>query len=100
MTSIQIKTNNQARPLLTYDELTTKQQAFFGELELEQVDNWKGFVFKGQAYCLDDFVMFSEHSEEKKLGWDGGMAQNAFHAVIVKLDMQNLDSVVVGQLFC
>lgn len=97
---MQIKTNNQARPLLTYDELTHKQQAEVGELELEQVENWKGFVFKGQVYCLDEFMILSDGSEEKAAGWDGAMAQSAFHAVLVKIANRDFDSVIVGQMFC
>lgn len=100
MTTLTIKTNNQARPLLTYDELTAKQQVEVGELELEQVERWKGFVFKGIVYSLDDFTILSDCSEEKAAGWDGAMAQSAFHAVLVKLDMSDLDSVIVGQVFC
>lgn len=97
---MQIKTNNQPRDLITYDELTEKQQAELGELELEEVESWKGFVFKGQVYSLDDFTIYSEGSEEKALGWDGGMAQSAFHAVVVKIADSDFDSVVVGQVFC
>lgn len=97
---MQIKTNNQPRDLITYDELTVKQQADLGELELEEVESWKGFVFKGQVYSLDDFTIYPEGSEEKALGWDGGMAQSAFHAVVVKIADSDFDSVVVGQVFC
>lgn len=97
---MQIKTNNQPRDLITYDELTVKQQAELGELELEEVESWKGFVFKGQVYSLDDFTIYPEGSEEKALGWDGGMAQSAFHAVVVKIADSDFDSVVVGQVFC
>ena len=97
---MQIKTNNQPRDLITYDELTVKQQAELGELELEEVERWKGFVFKGQVYSLDDFTIHPEGSEEKALGWDGGMAQSAFHAVVVKIANSDFDSVVVGQVFC
>ena len=97
---MQIKTNNQPRDLITYDELTVKQQAELGELELEEVESWKGFVFKGQVYSLDDFTIYPEGSEEKALGWDGGMAQSAFHAVVVKIANSDFDSVVVGQVFC
>lgn len=97
---MQIKTNNQPRDLITYDELTEKQQAELGELELEEVESWKGFVFKGQVYSLDDFTIYAEGSEEKALGWDGGMAQSAFHAVVVKIADSDFDSVVVGQVFC
>lgn len=97
---MQIKTNNQARPLLDYYQLTEKQQSSLGEMELEQVEQWAGFVFKGQVYSLDEFMMLPEGSEVKKQGWDGAASQSAFHAVLVKLDMKNLDSVVVGQMFC
>lgn len=97
---MKIKTNNQARPLLTYDELTHKQQAELGELELEQVESWKGFVFKGNVYSLDEFTILSDGSEEKAAGWDGAMGTSYFHAILVKLDMKDLDSVIVGQMFC
>lgn len=100
MTTLNIKTNNQARPLLSYYDLTEKQQAELGELELEQVESWKGFVFKGNVYNLDEFIILSEGSEEKALGWDGAAAQSAFHAVLVKLDHKDFDSVIVGQVFC
>lgn len=95
-----IKTNNVSRPLLSYYDLTEKQQAELGEMELDQVESWKGFVFKGNVYSLDEFTILSECSEEKALGWDGASAQSAFHAVLVKLADKDFDSVVVGQVFC
>lgn len=94
-----IKTNNVPRPLLSYYELTEKQQAELGELEMDQVDSWKGFVFKGMTFSLDEFLILSEGSEEKKLGWDAAMGTSYFHAILVKLCESDLDSVVVGQVF-
>lgn len=98
---MQIKTNNQARPLLSFYELSrVHQDEVINERGALECDDWKGFVFKGQLYNLDDFMRFSDESEERKMGWDGGMAQSAFHAVVVKLDSSDLDSVIVGQMFC
>ena len=98
---MQIKTNNQARPLLSYYELTKEQQSeVAADVGQDNCEDWKGFVFKGQLYNLDDFIRYSDESEERKLGWDGGMAQSAFHAVIVKIADSDFDSVVVGQVFC
>lgn len=100
---MKIRTNNVPRPLLAFSELNADQRtvaiAEF-DLDAERQEYWKGFVFKGELYQLDDFVKFSDDSEEKKAGWDGVMGQSAFHAILVKLDMRNLDSVVVGQMFC
>ena len=97
---MQIKTNNQPRPLLSFYELTKVQQSeVTDDVGEDNCEEWKGFVFKGQLYNLDDFMRFSDESEERKMGWDGSMAQSAFHAVIVKLDI-DLESVIVGQVFC
>ena len=100
---MKIRTNNVPRPLLSFYELNDCQKAvlqeendFFSEA---RADEWKGFMYKGELYSLDNFVIYSDGSEEKALGWDGGMAQSAFHAVIVKLADTNFDSVVVGEIF-
>lgn len=95
-----IKTNNVPRPLLSYYELTKKQQEELGEMELEQVDRWTGFVFKGQVYDIEEFMVIPVASESRKQGWDAASSQSAFHAVLVKLSHENFDSVVVGQQFC
>lgn len=101
MPTMTIKTNNVPRPLLSFYELTEKQQVeVTDDIGKEHCEDWKGFVFKGQIYNLDDFTIYSKDSEERKQGWDGGMGQSAFHAVVVKLDSSDLDSVVVGQMFC
>lgn len=98
---MQIKTNNVPRPLLSFDELTRHQQdEVINERGALECDDWKGFVFKGQMYSLDNFTIYPEGSEEKTLGWDGGMVQSAFHAVVVKIADSDFDSVIVGQVFC
>lgn len=99
---MQIKTNNVPRDLLTWFDLTKEQQDYLdlvGWAE-ESAEDWKGFVFKGQVYSLDDFTILADGSEEKAAGWDGAMAQSAFHAILVKLADTDFDSVIVGQQFC
>lgn len=96
-----IKTNNQPRPLLSFCELTRVQQdEVINERGALECDDWKGFVFKGNVYSLDEFTILSDGSEEKAAGWDGAMGTSYFHAILVKLDMKDLDSVIVGQMFC
>lgn len=102
-----IRTNNVPRHLLTFDELTAKEKCevlslcSYTDVELEEAkDSFKGFRFKGELYNLDDFIILSDSSEEKALGWDAAMAQSAFHAVLVKLADTDFDSVVVGEQFC
>ena len=95
------RTNNVPRPLLSFYELARVQQdEVINERGALECDDWKGFVFKGQLYNLDDFVVYTDGSEEKALGWDGGMGQNAFHAVVVKWSGTSFDMVVVGEVFC
>lgn len=98
--TITIKTNNVPRSILSFNDLSDYDKQEVLSFGMQDTDQWKGFMFKDELYDLNDFAILSEGSEEKALGWDGAAAQSASHAVLVKLDHKNFDSVVVGQVFC
>lgn len=81
-----IKTNHQPRPLLDWQDLSSKEKA-----DLQHAKLGTGFFrFKGAAYTLSDFERLPTGSMP---GWDGSMATSATTGVLVAASE---DSVVVG----
>jgi hypothetical protein len=89
-----IVTNNQPRALLDGMDLTDKEKADFDWLE--NIDEMSGqFVrYRGQAYCLDEFMVL-QTDEGPLADWHGYAAQSAFSAVLIRLDEHN-ETVTMG----
>lgn len=95
---MKIISNNQPRPLLGWWDLSDKEQREFGWLESEE-DRYSAvfFRYKGQAYCLDEFVRTDTGGSLSD--WDGVHATSAFSGVLVKYIHGLDDEIVVGRCY-
>lgn len=95
---MKITTNNQPRPILFWSDLTDKEQRDFDWLETEEDQAFAHFFrYKGQVYCLDEFV--NTHQFGPFSGWHGLQATSAFSGVLVKINHGNSDEVIVGYCY-
>lgn len=83
-----IKTNNQPRPLLYWEDLTTKEQA-----DTSKTEGLMYFRYKGHAYSVEDFTSCA--GEPASHGWDGYAHHTAFSGVLIYL-VNDYSSVVIG----
>lgn len=83
MSELKIVTNNQERPLLYWDELTTKEKAEFDYLDTEDKQQEAQFFrYRGWIYSLDGFM----RCEAKELSkWHGYASDSYFSGVLIKL---------------
>lgn len=107
---MQITTNNQPRNLISWYDLTEKEQADFDYIEDGQ---FNGFRYKGQAYDLGEFVRILSRSQQNNgyynsfahtcddgdamLEWSGVQSETYFSGILVKL--VDDESVIVGRYF-
>jgi len=93
---MKIKTDNKTRLLMSWNELTKKEQSDFDWFNPEEM---KGdFVrYKGAIHCLDEFLLCGD--ELQALGWQGIEGQSAFHAVVMKYSEYDNDYVIMGSIF-
>ncbi len=88
-----IKTNNQPRELLVWQELTTSEKCQFAYTDTADVCGGSYFRYKGQVYSLDEFFVTDSIS-----GWDAVASQTAFSGIVIKLVQGGCESdVVVGR---
>lgn len=86
--SITIKTNNQWRELISFDELSLDEQASH---DYDEDETGTYFRYKGHAYNLGDFVKFGTpwsrkpEADDPLSQWDGILNESAFSGVLVKL---------------
>lgn len=89
---MQIITNNQPRPIISWYELTEKEKQAFDYLTEEDVSYSSFFRYKGWVYYLSDFMRSGTPH-----GWHGSYGQSFFDAILVKL-VDN-ETVIVGHAF-
>src|SRR5690606_15213267 len=104
-----IITNNQPRDLISWYDLTEKEQADFDYVEDGQ---FSGFRYKGQVYDLGEFVRILSRSQQNNgyynsfahtcddgdvmLQWSGVQSETYFSGVLVKYT-SDFESVIVGR---
>lgn len=94
---MKIVTNNQPRPLLDWSNLSEKEQEKFDWLETEEEQcSATFFRYKGQVWCLDEFIRTSGELSDN---WDGVSATSAFSAVLIKYIHGLDDEIVVGRCY-
>lgn len=87
--SVTIKTNNHWREIISFDELSSDEQANYDYDEQERLGAY--FRYKGHAYTLDEFVQFgtpwtyNPEADDPLSQWDGILNETAFSGVLVKL---------------
>ena len=74
---MKVTTNNQPRPMLTWDELTPAQQ--------NSAEDWNregSFIpYKGWVYALEEFKRTQAFSPK----WHGYVGDSAFSAVLIRI---------------
>jgi hypothetical protein len=96
MSEMVIKTNNVLRHLLSWEELTEKEQSRFDWLDKEELQSINFFRYKGYAYHMSEFMCVDNAPSFK--GWDGYHADSYFSGVLVKLI--DSDSILCGRYCC
>lgn len=91
---MQIKTNNQPRDLISWYDLTEKEQADFDYIEDGE---FNGFRYKGRVYDLGEFMRCSG-SVNGFSDWHGISSNTFFSGVLVKYT-SDFESVIVGRYF-
>ena len=91
---MKIKTNNQPREILTWHQLTPKEQKEFDYLE-----DGEGsfFRYKGWLYDLGEFMRVDHTVIPGK--WHGYASNGYFAGVLVRYT-SDCERVIVGQYFC
>lgn len=89
---MQIVTNNQPRPILSWYELTKSEKTNFDYMTEDEANDAGFFKYKGWVYCLGDFMRDGSPD-----GWHGHSAQSYFDAVLVKI--VDCETVIVGRAF-
>lgn len=90
---ITIKTNGQYRPVLYWEDLTSKEQ---GEFDSSTKEESSYIRYKKWVYALDDFMRTNCNDVLSK--WDGYHGESYFSGVLVKYSNCG-DAVVVGTYY-
>ena len=88
-----IVTNNQERPLITWDELTDKEREWFDASRSDSL------FFRYRGWVYDYYDMLIAPDSLKALGWDGALADTVWSAIVVRYFDRggyDLDGVIVG----
>jgi hypothetical protein len=97
---MQITTNNQARELISAFELPTANykelRKEFDYLDDQDFESAMFFTYKGQIYCLADFMRLDSYIPGN---WQGVMNDTYFSGILVKI-VDSCQSVVVGTYIC
>lgn len=96
---IEVRTNNQPRLLLDFDQLTVKEQAEFDYLSEEERVGRDFVRYRGVAYDLGDFECAS--SPFQRCGrWEGQRADGFSSGVLFKYLRHDMDRVIMATYFC
>jgi len=90
-----ITTNNVPRDLLSFNELTKKEQEWFDYPD--EPDSLDFFRYKGQVYSLCEFDVPYWHQDRIR-GWHGIQSDTFFSGTLVKL-CDDDEQVIVGRYY-
>jgi len=97
---MQITTNHQARELISAFELSTANykelRKQFDYLDEQDFESAMFFTYKGEIYCLADFMRLDSYIPGN---WQGIMNDTYFSGILVKI-VDSCQSVVVGTYIC
>ena len=91
MTTLAITTNNQERPVISWHDLSTKQQS---EFDYKHAEESQFVVYKGWPYDVAEFM--AVHHNEELSGWDGYSSDSFFSGVLIKF-APDRDTVIMGR---
>jgi hypothetical protein len=84
MSTLTIKTNNQYRQTITWNDLSAKEQKEFDYLETDEEQQEAIFIkYRGVIYNMSEFMRISA---ENMKGWHGGVADTFFSGVLIKIN--------------
>lgn len=90
---MKITTNNQPRDIISWYDLTEKEQKEFDYINTENQIDALFFRYKGNVYDIGEAVYITSMGD-----WEGIYSQSYFHGVLIKIDPY-MESVIVGQYF-
>lgn len=114
MSSLTIKTNNSARPLVAYTELSAEHRK---EVETDIADESckKFFVYKGNVYDVNDFMRIVTESKPHTYRdvcvaddspmrvWEYALQEAMYSGIVFRFERVNgiidMDKVVVGRYY-
>lgn len=95
-----IITNNVPRDLISAFELSTKQYSKlrkeFDYMDDLDFDSSMFFTYKGQVYCLDQFLRLDHYMPGN---WQGILNDTYFSGIVVKI-VESCQSIIVGTYYC
>lgn len=90
MTTYKVRTNNQARDLISFHDLTTKEQADFDYIEGEDQYSLRLVRYKGCVYDTSEFSRLGEtqmathEAPDVFAPWDGYQGDSFFSGVVLR----------------
>lgn len=100
MSTMQITTNHQPRDLISAFELNTAQynklRQEYDYLNDQDFDSSMFFNYKGETYCLADFIRLDHYTPGN---WQGVLNHGYFSGILVKI-VDSCQSVIVGTYTC
>ena len=103
MDNLKIITNHHKRDIIYWYELTDKEKLEFDWIEDNghNPDEFMFFRYKGNVYCLSDFMLCNDHFPGN---WDGYSNDTYFSGILIKYPMEDwgeLDTehIIVGMFY-
>ena len=84
MSTLEIKTNRQPRELLSWFDLTKKEQEQFDYIEEPEELGYEFFRYKGHCYSLEEFMRTGKDHPFGIAGYDGYSSDSYFSGVLIK----------------
>ncbi len=81
-----IITNNKPRELISWFDLTKKEQSYFDWLDEPEEYGNNFFRYKDHVYSLEEFMRVDKHSPFYPLGYNGYLSQCYSSGLLIKLD--------------
>lgn len=96
MSDINIITNNIARPIIYWSDLSDKEKKEFDYIKEGNKDSCSFFRYLGRVYDLGQFMRVTDNKELKK--WNGYVSDTHSSGVLVRYDAFE-DNVIVGRYY-
>ena len=96
-----IISNYHRRDILYWHELTDQERTEFNWIEEKETDEHTFFRFKGECYCLADFMRIEHHNDSHFSSWDGYAGDSFFSGTLVKYPIEewgdiDTDHIIAG----
>ena len=108
MSECKIITNGHLRDIIYGWELTEKEREEFDWIDSSDTLSWDDvefFRYKGELYCLSDFMRLDRHPDSAFRAWDGYQSDSFFSGILVKYPKEewgdyDTERVIVGWYIC